>query len=230
MAYAFVGSGTYTNGSGGTGSVSYSPTVGNTLIVYAYASSVSGLTLSDGSNTYTFLGNVQNFGMWWAHVASSASTISLSGTSTYGIFVKEVSGLATSAYIASSFQSQEQDGPGIGANAVTTSSNPNVSSAPAMLEGCSMCVQAVTGNDVGPAVGTTLAYTGRTMGWLGGVSQQGAANEDIRITSTGTQPVTFGSVSGNQFDTFYTVAAAFVENIPAIVVPGYSSAAGLGPG
>lgn len=214
--YAFVGSVTYTNNAGGTGTVSYTPTTGNTLIVYASANTAtSGLTLQDTHNSYVFIGNVgtnPSLGMWWAHVSSSgAQTITLSGTGTYGIFVKEVSGLGTSAFITGSFQSQHQSSPGIGANLITTSSNPNVSSQPAMLEGFSFASQAIGGADPSPAVGTTLGYAGRTVGWLGTSSQQGATNEDIRITSTGTQPVTFGSVSSNQFDDFFTVAAAFSE-------------------
>lgn len=217
MAYAFVNSGTFNNSAGAAGSVNYTPTTGNTLIVCASANTAtSGLTLSDTHNTYNFLGNVgtnPSLGMWWANVTSSgAQTISLTGTGTYGMFVKEISGLATSSFIASSFQSQQQNGPGVGANIVTTSSNPNVTSQPAMLQGFSINTNPVTGGaDAGPATGTTLAFIGRTVGWLGSGSQQAAQDEDIRITSTGTQPVTFGAVSGNQFDTFLTVAAAFIE-------------------
>jgi len=91
MAYAFVGSPTAFYSSGGaSASLSYSPTVGNTLLVAAVTNGAgSGLTLSDGSNTYNYLGTVQIGGiytsLWWANVTTGGSlTISLSGTS-YGL-------------------------------------------------------------------------------------------------------------------------------------------------
>ena len=96
---------------------------------------------------------------------------------------------------------------------VTTSAAPNATSAPAMVWGLSVDTNASTGrwHDPGPALGTGSSYTSRTVGWLGGSSQQAALAEDIRVTSTGTQAITFGAVSGNQFDSFITVAAAFAE-------------------
>jgi hypothetical protein len=217
-AYAFVNSGTYSLATGGSASVTYTATAGNTLVVYANTVTAgSGLTLSDGSNTYTYLGDVtgasQYLSMWWAHVTTGGSlTITLSGAQTYGLVVMEYSGLATSAYIAGSFQSQFQGGPGSAANAVTTSAEPSVTSVPAMLGGLTVNSNALSGgsSDTVPVLGTLLAYNSRTVGWLGTVSQQAALAEDVRITSTGTNPIAFGA-GGGQFDNFYTVAAAFAE-------------------
>jgi hypothetical protein len=220
MAYAFVGSPTAFYSSGGaSASLSYSPTVGNTLLVAAVTNGAgSGLTLSDGSNTYNYLGTVQIGGiytsLWWANVTTGGSlTISLSGTS-YGLQAWQYSGLATSAYIASSFQSQGQGGLGVvNANILTTTSNPNVTTAPAMLWGLSVDISALTSAGTAPApnVGTGSAYTGRTVGWLGGSSQQVAQAEDIRETSTGTAAITFGTSNNNQYDNFATIAVAFAE-------------------
>jgi hypothetical protein len=228
MAYAFVGSGTFSNNIGAAGSVNYTPITGNTLIVYAFANgATSGLTLSDGTNTYNYLGGTASgfLGMWWAHVTSSGPvTISLSNSGTFGIFVKEFSGLASVAYVTSSFQQQVQGGATVGANTVSTGTSPNVTSVPALLDGITVVSNALFGTDPTATVGTTLAYIGRTVGWLGNSSQQAATNEDVRITSAGSQPVNFGAVSGNQFDTFYTCGAAFAESSGA-VFDGTASAA-----
>jgi hypothetical protein len=218
MAYAYVGSATpYSNPSSGVGTVSYAPTVGNTLLVAAYLNGPgTGYTLQDGSNTYGYLGESASgyLALWSAHVATGGSlTLGFGGANgVYGLQVWEYSGLATSAYISGSFQSQVQAGPGVGANAITTSSNPNATSAPAMVWGISVNSNAFVGGsgDAGPALGTSSSFNSRTVGWIG-TTLQAALAEDIRVTATGTKAITFGSVSGNQFDTFDTVAAAFVE-------------------
>jgi len=225
MAYAFVNSGTFYNNAGtGSASVSYSATLGNTLLVAAITQTVgSSLTLSDTENTYSFLGATIVEGgfylnLWEAHVTTGGSlTISLPGGPTYGMYVPEYSGLATSAYISSSFQSGAQVGPSLGANTITTGSNPNATSAPAMVFALSVNIQAISGpnGDPGPSLGTSFSFNSRTVGWLGSSSQQTALAEDIRVTSTGTQAMTFGCTGNLQFDTALTVAAAFVESATA---------------
>jgi hypothetical protein len=215
MPYSFVGS-----NSTESATVTYTATAGNTLIVVNAGQTIgSSLTLSDTNNTYSFVGGSSTvstllINAWIAPVTVGGSlTINLTPTSGngFGIYVAEYSGLGS--LVASSFQSQVQAGPGIGANILTTSSNPNVTSAPAMLWGFSLNANALStpSPDVGPSVGTTLSYTSRTIGWLGSSTNQVALAEDIRITSTGTNPITFGSVSGNQFDGFATIAFAIAE-------------------
>lgn len=219
MAYGFVGSGTFTNTVGGAASVNYSPTIGNLLPVAALTNAnPSGLTLSDTHNTYNFIGSTSGggifLGLWWANVTTGgALTFTLSGAGTYGLWVPEYSGLGASPLIAGSFQTGSQGSPGVGTNILTTTTNPNVTTTPAMLFGISANINALTGpnGDAGPSVGTTLAYNSRAVGWLGSGSQQGALAEDFRITSSGANPITFGTVSGNQFDTFVTLAVAFSE-------------------
>lgn len=221
MAYVFIGSGTFSNNVGASGSINYTATAGNTLKVYSLTNAVpTGLTISDGSNTYTLLGSVTGGGVflgeWRAHVATGgALTIIMSAAGTYGMWLEEISGLATSSFIAGSFQSQTQNGPGVGANILTTSANPNATSAPAMVSAFSVNVNAFTvpSSDAGPSLGTSSAFNSRTVGWIG-VAQQAALAEDIRVTVTGTKAMTFGTVSGNQFDTFLTVASADVEAVP----------------
>ena len=102
MAYAYVGSGAYNNGGGpGVGTVTYSPTVGNTLLVAALLNGTeSGFTLSDGHNTYSYLGQVEIGGtdylaLWSASVTTGGSlTIGFGGANgIYGIYVAEYSGL-----------------------------------------------------------------------------------------------------------------------------------------
>src|ERR1700677_4380795 len=226
MAYAFVGSGSAYNGSGANLTVTYSPTVGNTLLVCAAAQTAGGsLTPSDGSNTFNYIGttvaeNGLYESLWWVHVTTGGSLTTGFGVSgIFGLYIGEYSGLSATPYISSSFQTGAQIGPSLGANTITTSSNPNVTSVPAMLWGFSFNIQTLinVSADPGPQLGTTLAYNSRTIGWLGSGTTQAALAEDIRVTTTGTNPVTFGSTGNGQFDTFLTVAAAFTEFVSPIV-------------
>jgi hypothetical protein len=222
-AYAYVGSGQFHNGSGASGSVTYSPTVGNTLLVAVLANTATP-TVSDGSNTYALLGSStilssSYLSLYEAHVTTGGSlTIAAAGTTTYGIYVAEYSGLATSAYVASTFKSGTYPGSGtIGANVLVTTSNANVTSVPALLWGFSADLNAFSNSDPGPSAGTSpinFTSTSHNPGWLGTGSQQTALAEDTRITTTGTNGVTFGTTGsggGNQYDGFITISAAFAE-------------------
>src|ERR1700677_3278529 len=130
MAYAFVGSGVSSATAGGTPrTITYSPTIGNTLVVASLADTIgSSLLINDGANTYNYVSALSGgsgfASLWWAAVTESASSISLTksggGGNLYGFYIAEYSGLATNPYIASSFQSQYQNGSGSGTNLVTT--------------------------------------------------------------------------------------------------------------
>ena len=219
MAYAFVGSNGILSHT-----LTYTATLGNTLIVATATNTTTvGLVVGDTANTYTYLGGAagSNPGMalFVAPVTTGgALTLVTSGTggggATYAMAVWEYSGLAASPYIASSFQYQQQPGPGTGTNAITTASNPNVTSAPAMLFGiaCNVGNALQGGTDNGPVLGTAFAYNSRTVpNWIGGASQAAALAEDIRITSTGTAAITFTAGSGSGADTYQCIAAAFIE-------------------
>jgi hypothetical protein len=222
-AYAFVGSATpfFNTSAAAGGHVTYTPAaVGNTLIVVVSGNAVStAITVSDGVNTYTLVGGSgtnPSLGLWVTTVTSVTSlTIAASGGS-FGIQVFEYSGLASTPLIAGSFEGQQQAGPGVGANALTAGTASDVTTVPALLFGISANAGSLAGfNDAGPALGTTLSYNPRTVGWIGGASQQSALAADVRITSAGNNSVNFGSVSGNQFDTFQTIQAAFAESGPS---------------
>jgi hypothetical protein len=222
VAYTFVNSGQFHSSIGATGSASYSATLGNTLLV-AVLSGTGTPGVTDGFNTYTLLGaTTPSFAsvflaIYSANVTTGGSlTVASGSTNTNGIYVAEYSGLAASAFIPSSFQFGTQVPNAIGANIITTTANPNVTSVNAMLWGFSVDNNALSGTEPGPAAGTSpIAYaaTSHAAGWLGTGSNQSALAEDTRITSTGsTTPITFGTVSGNQFSGYLTIAAAFLES------------------
>jgi hypothetical protein len=226
MPYAFVNSGQFHNSAGAVGSVSYSATLGNTLIVPVLSTTATP-TITDGSNTYTLLGATaalaSNFLALFLAPVTTGGALTISSGATFGIYVAEYSGLAASAFIAGSFQSNTQVPNAIGADILTTTSNPNVTSIPAMLWGFCVDINGLSGTEPGPTAGTTpisYAATSHAAGWLGTGSNQTALAEDTRITSTGsTAPITFGTVSGNQFSGYLTVAAAFIEGGASINTP-----------
>src|ERR1700733_7162462 len=143
MSASFVNSANNFNTAGGVLSVSYSPTVGNTLLV-AVMSNTTTTTVSDGSNTYSKLGATAELGGFALSLLSAqvttgdTLTIAASGTTVFGIYVAEYSGLSATPFISGSFESGAQGGPGIGANNITTTANPDVSSVPALLWGFSV--------------------------------------------------------------------------------------------
>jgi len=216
MAYAYVGSANNYDTSGATNlAASYSPTVGNTLIVAAVTEATTGI--SDGHNTYNAVGSTNAFGSSYvtvveANVTTGGSLSIASSATTLGIYVVEYSGLATSALISGSFESAAQGSPGAGANVLATTTEPDVTSVPAMLWEFIVDVQSANGGtNPAPTVGTTTAFTSRTVGWVGGSSNQSAVAGDTRITSSGSYHATGGVNSSSQYDNFFIVAAAFVE-------------------
>ena len=235
MAYSFIGSGVSSATAGGTTrTITYSPTIGNTLIAVAMTDTLgSNLVINDGANIYTYISSITSgssyLNLFSAPVTGSTSTISLTksggGGNLYGFYVAEYSGLSSNAYIVSSFQSQYQNGPGSGANLLTTTANPNITSVPAMLWAftCDFS-QLAGGANVGvPAAGTSLSYNSRAVAWVSGGAANSAVAEDIRITSTGTNPATFTAGSALQFDQFFTIAAAFLEAAPSPIIQSASS-------
>jgi hypothetical protein len=176
--------------------------------------------VKDGSigNTYNLLGSVATkpgiylyaFYAANAHAGRTALTVS---ENCAAIYDAEYSGIATSSPLVGSLATNYQNGPGIGANAIS-SGNVNLTTQPSMLWAFSANVSFLSRG--APTAGTLPhVLTGRTAVWNGvqGSTTVVALPEDYRVTSAGDIEATFGPGAGNsaQYDQILTVAAVFAE-------------------
>jgi hypothetical protein len=140
-------------------------------------------------------------GLYAQNAIAAATTITLTetaGSHLDGLYVADYSGIATTnAFLGGA--SAVRSSSGIGANLITTGNVTGVSSS-ALLVGFTFDA---TGGAV-PTAGTSpTVFTGRAAVWNSSTSLP----EDAIISSN--VAATWGTVSGNQFDTFYSGAMAF---------------------
>lgn len=212
MAYAFVGQAqNVTNGN----TVTYSPTVGNFLVVVSGTSAGSGAptaSIADNASGVWSTGKVTHqdgavnndfFSVFYQPVAATGITVT---TITYvggtpgntNIAIIEFSGLSATGWQGiSTFN--EQTAPGTGANLVVSNSF-NVTTQPALLLGWSFD----TGGNGGWTAGTSpLVFTRRVNGNFNMV-------EDTRVTATGNAIATATNTHAGA-DTFISYVMAISE-------------------
>jgi hypothetical protein len=171
-----------------------------------------GFTAIPGATADTGVGARIKIAAYYATANGGATTFTLTNTSTgLCIYVAEYSG--GTIYLSGAGAGAYQNGPGLGANIITTGSVGGSGSV--LLFGFSMNAQ--INATPAPSAGTSpTAFTGRTTVWAtrNTVTPTGLP-EDAIITGSGA--ATFGTVSGNQFNLFVTVAAAFSSTPPVTI-------------
>ena len=224
MAYAFVNSAVNVTNSA---SITYSPTAGNTVIIYLMTSSGGGspyvTAVTDGQGG-TWSGVLAALGagatqyvnsvffvqaVYCPNIPAGVTSISLTfnggNPGTLNFKLAEYSGLATSSSLVAK-AGVAQTNPGAGANAITTG-NVTVPSGPVAFI-----------NFVGNSnSGTYSAGTGFTS--RGATAINGSVKvfvEDLRLISSGTQAGTATSTVGAA-DTFVSIAMAFTEAVVGLV-------------
>jgi hypothetical protein len=222
MAYGFVQAGFNYNTAGssaGLASSAITVTAGNTLLCWIFATGNGvGQTPTGNGNTFvSVFATAQMSGTaylqcWICQNANAGSTAITQGVgpAVYGIYVEELSGLVTTGGVLGSNSAIQNLGV-TGAN-ILSPGNVNVTSVPAGVFGFSVSQSAYAGGgNVGdPQTGTSLAYNGRAVGWLGSSSNNTAQAEDIRVTSIGNIATTFG-ITNDQFNQFATGMVAIAE-------------------
>ncbi len=189
-------------------------TAGSTLHVIATQGSGSAVTYSwSDNNGGSFVATMDS--LWDAtagqgiahsyaanHAAGSTTvTVNFSGSSfSMGIWVREIAGVTTSPL------NGHTSGQANSATALTI--NPSNASQPALISGLGSAQISQTP--------TATTGTQDVQGWTYGGAQNFAVSSHQRITTTGSQTVSFGTASA---DDLLAVAAIFTESIPAAVVP-----------
>lgn len=195
---------------------------GSCLHVAAFANGSSGLTasVSDGTNTYTAIGNVFQSGkaFHWSTGPVSSGTLTLTVTfgatvNLKGIIVREITG-------SSGYQSIHAENalttPGTGTDAITSGSMTPASQ-PALIS--ALCVDTFFGAT--PTAGTGFTSStgapllGKCWDWGDGTANSYCRLENQRIISTSSTAATFTSSAGAA-DKFCVLAAIFTESGGAV--------------
>jgi hypothetical protein len=183
--------------------------VGNT---YVLKTSVNDGT-SNQINTYV----AQN-----CAAASTTITITSGGSNVSGVYVKQITGVSTSAAVVGTPTSNFQSGgPGSGAN-VIVSGNVAVGATPinVLVSGFTCNLQGST--PVATAGTSPLAFVGRTPVWsVFGAGTADTVPEDLRVVgATGNVQATFGCAGGgSQFSNMITAVVVYAEAAATSTAP-----------
>lgn len=205
MAYSLTGSGNTGQATAGSISISATFAAGETVFVVVGTDFGSGVTITDGTNTYgavTAISNsVANVTVVKADSVSAGTfTISCSDAHCTTIAYFRYTGLATGTVLGTA--TNPQNGPGSGTDAAT-SGNITPSAQPAMLFG----VLVDTSGNLATA-GTSFTDRGPL---TSAATNAAISVEDRRITSLSAVAATF-TIASFQFDNVSTIGVLIAES------------------
>jgi hypothetical protein len=190
----------------------------STMVVWFDANgTASTYQVSDGTNTYSYVGGnpVSSSSSLVCYISQGVTSGSYtpsvhdpnSISTIFAVYAYAVSGVATSGGVSGYVFPADVNGPGLGANALTTG-NFTVTGASAILA-LAYNQSQVASSYPGLTAGTTLSWNSEAAIWatLGG-GNTCARGEDISVSSTASYAATWGTDSSSQFANCFVAAIA----------------------
>lgn len=200
----------------------WTPSAGDHLFAVAGQTGSSGITIADGTNTYTLLGTFEdtsNAIYYSIFEANNVAGTSIQPTATrLGVsnmrflYVREDSGLSSPAYIAGTLTVALAAAPGTGADAISTG-GITLTAVPCALIG--LCIG--EGAASGPVAGSGFTSRGSV---CTAAPSRGSTTEDQLVSSAGSPAVTYTAPSGEGGLDYVAIGAAFAIGSVAPAVSG----------